>query len=145
MNQTVGKSCDNCAMATYQTPWVCGKCKDWSNWQLGTGDSPKRGQTVATESPVTAPNLLVAAAEIMTERGKQYDQPDGERSMGKTVAMFNIATGRDLSEAEGWLLMDCLKTVRLFQNTEKPHEDSIKDKINYAALLGEAALTKGLK
>ena len=29
-----------------------------------------------------------------------YDKPDGERSMGKTVAAFNAVTGRDLSEAE---------------------------------------------
>ena len=136
MTNVVEKSCCNCAMERYPTSWVCQRCKGWSDW---------REKTISTVSPVAAPDLLVAAAEIMTERGKQYDQPGGERSMGKTIGMFNIATGRDLSEAEGWLLMDCLKTVRLFQNTEKPHEDSIKDKINYAALLGEAALTKGLK
>lgn len=90
----------------------------------------------------TAPSLLQEAAKIMEERGKQYDQPGGERSMAKTVTMFNAATGRDITEVEGWFFMECLKNVRFFQNTAKPHEDSVKDKIAYAALFGEAALMR---
>jgi hypothetical protein len=73
----------------------------------------------------------------MFERGKQYDQPSGERSMGKCVGAFNIFTGRDLSEAEGWLLLQCLKDVRLFQNPGF-HQDSAEDCIAYAALKAEA-------
>jgi hypothetical protein len=41
----------------------------------------------------TAPELLKSAAETMEERAAQYDSPQGERSMGKAVSMFNIATG----------------------------------------------------
>lgn len=90
--------------------------------------------------PRRAPALLDEAARIMEERGKQYDQSGGERSMGKVVAAFNIVTGQDLTEVEGWYLMELLKDVRFFSNTETPHADSLTDKIAYAALKAEAAL-----
>lgn len=86
---------------------------------------------------IAAPDFLHRAAAIMEERGKQYDQPSGERSMGKCVAAFNAITGRDLSESEGWLLMAVLKQVRLFQKAGF-HQDSAEDGIAYAALLAEA-------
>lgn len=86
---------------------------------------------------VTAPDLLTKAADHMRARAATYDQPGGERSMGKTVAAFNAVTGRDLSEAEGWLLMAILKQVRLF-SAPGYHADSSEDLISYAALLGEA-------
>ena len=86
---------------------------------------------------ISAPEYLHRAAELMQERGKQYDQPNGERSMGSTISAFNAVTGHDLSEAEGWLLMLLLKQVRLFQ---KPgfHKDSAEDAVAYAALLAES-------
>lgn len=85
----------------------------------------------------TASEFLHRAATIMEERGKQYDKPGGERSMGKTVAAFNAITGRDLSEAEGWLMLETLKNVRLWQ---KPgfHQDSADDGVAYSALKAEA-------
>lgn len=85
----------------------------------------------------TAPALLTKAAEIMAERGKQYDKPEGERSMGKAVAAFNAITERNLSEAEGWLLLQVLKDVRLWQRPGY-HQDSAEDCIAYAALKAEA-------
>jgi len=85
----------------------------------------------------TAPQYLTRAAEIMAERGKQYDKSDGERSMGRTIAAYNAITGQDLSEAEGWLLMLLLKQVRLFQHPGF-HLDSAEDAIAYAALLAES-------
>lgn len=85
----------------------------------------------------TAPEMLNRAADIMAERGKQYDKPDGERSMGKCVTAFNIITGQDLSEAEGWLLLQVLKDVRLWQQPGY-HQDSAEDCIAYAALKAEA-------
>lgn len=84
-----------------------------------------------------APDLLAKAAELMIERGRTYDEESGERSMGKTVAAFNAITGRDLTEAEGWLLMQVLKDVRLFTR-ETYHADSAEDCIAYAALKAEA-------
>ena len=85
----------------------------------------------------TAPQLLKKAADIMEERGKQYDKPEGERSMGKCVAAFNIITGHSLAEAEGWLLLQLLKDVRLWQRAGY-HQDSAEDCIAYAALKAEA-------
>jgi hypothetical protein len=85
----------------------------------------------------SAPDLLAAAAQHMLDRAATYDKPDGERSMGKTVAAFNAITGRDLRESEGWLLLAVLKMVRSEQR-EAPHRDSIEDGISYAALYGEA-------
>lgn len=84
-----------------------------------------------------APDFLRRAADIMAERGKQYDQPEGERSMGKCVAAFNIVTGRNLTEAEGWLLLQILKDVRQWQRPGF-HLDSADDCIAYAALKAEA-------
>ena len=84
-----------------------------------------------------APELLTKAASIMEERGKQYDQPDGERSMGKCVLAFNTITGKNLTEAEGWLLLQLLKDVRQWQRPGY-HADSAEDCIAYAALKAEA-------
>lgn len=88
----------------------------------------------------TAPEFLHRAATIMEERGKQYDKPGGERSMGKTVAAFNAITGQDMTEEQGWAFMLVLKQVRFFSNTTEPHRDSLEDAIAYSALLAESAL-----
>lgn len=96
------------------------------------------GAVAATDQTLTAEQFLRQGVELLAERGKQYDSPDGERSMGKTVAAFNAITGRDLSDAEGWLLMLLLKQVRQFQ--ADPHMDSAADGVNYAALLAEARM-----
>lgn len=90
-------------------------------------------------APTKAPELLGKAAALMHERGKTYDAPEGERSMGKTVAAFNAIAGRDLTESEGWLLMCLLKAVRAAARKE-PHRDSHEDLIAYAALMAEARL-----
>jgi len=87
-----------------------------------------------------APELLGRAAALLTERGKDYDKPEGERSMTKTVEAFNAITGRDLTVTEGWLFMSCLKQVRTFTGST-PHEDSLHDLIAYSALMAEEALS----
>lgn len=89
----------------------------------------------------TAPYLLEKAAEHMKDRGRQYDRPAGERSMGRAVSAFNIITGQDLSESEGWLLLQVLKDVRDRQR-DFPHRDSLEDCIAYAALKAEARLSE---
>lgn len=85
----------------------------------------------------TAESFLHEAADLMAERGKQYDQPGGERSMGKAVAALNAITGRDLTEAEGWLLMSLVKRVRQHSGAGY-HKDSAEDAVAYAALEAEA-------
>jgi len=96
------------------------------------------GPVVDTDTP-TAPSILDRAAGHMRDRAATYDQPDGERSMGKTVAAFNAITGRNLRESEGWLLMAILKMVRSEQR-RAPHADSIEDLCSYSALYGEARM-----
>ena len=86
-----------------------------------------------------APEMLARAAALLHERGKNYDKPEGERSMARTVAAFNAITGRDLSEAEGWLFMQQLKDARNFSR-KKPHQDSLEDCIAYSALKAEAEM-----
>lgn len=87
--------------------------------------------------PVRASELLGRAAAHMHERGKTYDDPEGERSMGKAVEAFNAITGHTLTESEGWLLLQVLKDVRLFTRSAY-HADSAEDCIAYAALKAEA-------
>lgn len=85
----------------------------------------------------TAQNFLTEAARIMDERAKEYDQPEGERSMEKIVKIFNLYTDKDLSEPDGWLFMQILKDVRQW-SSPKFHLDSAKDCIAYAALKAES-------
>ena len=82
--------------------------------------------------------FLQAAIDVQAERGATYDKPSGERSMYATVTAFNAITGRDLSEAEGWLLLQTLKDVRQWQNPSKYHHDSALDGVAYSALKAEA-------
>lgn len=97
-------------------------------------------ESTTEEQTMNAQDFLQEALDVMAERGKQYDKPDGERSMARAVAAFNAKTGRDLSEVEGWLLLQDLKDVRQFQNKEKPHMDSLLDCVAYAALKAEAMM-----
>lgn len=90
----------------------------------------------------SASDYLEEGAKLLKERGKQYDKSDEERSMEKIVKIFNLQTGQNLSVVEGWYFMQVLKDVRFFQNTEKPHEDSLVDGINYRALMTEEAMRK---
>lgn len=84
-----------------------------------------------------AAELLGRAAMHMHDRASTYDEPAGERSMGKCIAAFNAITGRDLRESEGWLLMSLLKAVRSEARSD-PHQDSLEDMIAYAALYAES-------
>ena len=91
--------------------------------------------------PVMAPELLGRAAALMHERGKTYDEPEGERSMGKAVTAFNAITGHTITESEGWLLLQVLKDVRNFTRSA-PHLDSLEDCIAYSALKAEAEMRR---
>ena len=88
-----------------------------------------------------AETILHTAADTLKQRGQVYDSPEGERSMGKTVTAFNTITGNNLTEAEGWLLLQLLKDVRQWSK-EAYHEDSAVDCVNYAALKAEALAAK---
>lgn len=86
---------------------------------------------------MNATDILRKAAQHMADRASAYDKPEGERSMGRAVEAFNAITDRDLSESEGWLLLQVLKSVRLFARPGY-HADSAEDGVAYAALVAEA-------
>lgn len=85
-----------------------------------------------------APDILDQAKDEMGNRAATYDKPEGERSMGATVAAFNAMTGVSMTEAQGWLFMATLKAVRSQQGALRM--DSYVDGAAYFALAGEAAL-----
>lgn len=91
----------------------------------------------AISYPPTALDFLQQGLLHMRDRASTYDKPDGERSMGKTVAAFNAITGKQISEEEGWLLMGLLKMVRSQQGAFRA--DNYEDLAAYAALQGECA------
>lgn len=84
-----------------------------------------------------AHQILGQGQEEMEDRAKTYDAPEGERSMGKAVEMFNTLHGTELTETEGWQFMEILKMVRSSQGEFKL--DNFIDGAAYAALAGEAA------
>lgn len=86
---------------------------------------------------MNALDAMGEAAQTIGQRGKDYDKPEGERSMAATVAAFNAIVGSGLKESDGWLFMLLLKQVRQYQ-TPKFHEDSAIDAIAYAALHAES-------
>jgi hypothetical protein len=89
---------------------------------------------------MTAEQLLNDAARLLAERGKEYDKDrQQERSMGQIVRAFNVISGQNLTELEGWLFMQTLKLVRL-HNSPTFHKDSAMDAIAYTALAAECGL-----
>jgi len=94
------------------------------------------------DNPIEAPDFLAKAIVLMQERGKEYDKPDGERSMSNTVLAFNAITGHFLKESEGWLLLQLLSDSRQWQSGSF-HQDSAEGCVAYAVLKAEA-LAKGL-
>ena len=168
MTQLKCSTCGNPEMSACVT---CSGRDGWPNWRPIIGESPfESGQNGGVDIyvqeerrmdvigqngndglhysetdavlKVSAPALLHRAASIMEDRAKEYDRPEGERSMGRCVAAFNAITGRDLSEPEGWLLLQVLKDVRQWQRPDY-HADSAEDCIAYAALKAEALSSAG--
>ena len=85
----------------------------------------------------TAGDFLGAALNHLGDRASTYDNPTGERSMGRTVEAFNAITGHKLTEEQGYLFMCLLKQVRSQQGKYK--SDSYEDGAAYFALMGECA------
>lgn len=84
-----------------------------------------------------APKLLDDAAQALRDRAVTRDAEGGERSMARTVAIFNAMTGQNLTELEGWRFMISLKLARSMQG--QAHLDDYVDLAGYAALAGECA------
>lgn len=96
--------------------------------------------------PTVAYEYLEAGANEMKKRKEVYDpdkDSDGERSMGKTVQLFNTLTGHELTEEQGWMFMVCLKMVR--SQSGKYNADDYVDGAAYFGLSGESARKSRLK
>jgi hypothetical protein len=91
----------------------------------------------------TAASILESGLGHMKDRAVTYDNPQGERSMGKTVDMFNILYGLELTEEQGWAFMAILKLVRTSQGEFKL--DNYEGMAAYAGLMGEAAFKLAAK
>ena len=89
------------------------------------------------EPTMTASDFLGAALNHLGDRASTYDNPTGERSMGRTVEAFNAITGHKLTEEQGYLFMCLLKQVRSQQGKYK--SDNYEDLTAYASLMGECA------
>lgn len=116
--------------------------RDWLNYhenkkKYANDHCGDEGIELTYSNPVTATSMLTAALGHMEDRAKTYDAPGGERSMGKTVSAFNIITGLELTEEQGWLFMEILKQVRSQQGNYR--SDNYEDMVAYAALRGECA------
>ena len=93
-------------------------------------------KTSKSTSPI-AQDFLEAALNHLGDRAATYDNPQGERSMGRTVQAFNTITGHKLTEEQGYLFMVLLKAVRSQQGKYK--SDNYEDLTAYASLMGESA------
>ena len=87
-------------------------------------------------APKSAADFLAKASSLLTERGQQYDTGK-ERSGPKIAAAFNAITGKDLTPAEVYLVLQITKDVRQWSAPEY-HPDSAEDCVSYAALKAEA-------
>ena len=122
------------------------KCKDRQRFldlcdEALTGIKSQARPTVSLADikkppPRTVGDFFEDASMTIRQRGKEYDQPSGERSARAVAIAFNAITKRDLTEAEIWLILQIVKDVRQF--TGPYHEDSTIDCIAYATLKAEA-------
>ena len=135
------KSCETCAyeyVSHKEDPCVkCSKC-DSANSSNYWAKAGAQEQPATKAISKTAQDLLKDAFDTLNARGVDYDKPAGERSMAKTVAVFNLMTDSTMTEEEGWQFMKCLKQVRNWSG-DKRHADSMVDDIAYSALLAECA------
>lgn len=101
----------------------------------------KDEQAEPQPSKMHASDFLQCGINHMRDREKTYDAAGGERSMGKTVAMFNSLYGLELTEQQGWAFMCLLKIVRTSQGAFR--SDNYEDLAAYAGLMGESAQELG--
>ena len=87
-----------------------------------------------------ASDILRTSATIIDERASLRDI-EQERSMSRTVALFNTLLGlkrpdEGMTELEGWLFMICLKMARAMAG--RPVLDDFIDAAAYCALAAES-------
>ncbi len=93
---------------------------------------------MTTPTPLLAPEILQQAQTTMQLRAASRDL-EQERSMARTIRIFNATTDRQLTEHDGWIFMACLKLARA--QIGKFEVDDYVDGAAYMALAGECAGT----
>jgi hypothetical protein len=84
-----------------------------------------------------ASEILDAAITTLEDRAASRDVSQ-ERSMARTVEIFNAIGNCQLSELDGWMFMVALKIARSCQGAINP--DDFIDLAGYSALAGECAI-----
>jgi hypothetical protein len=85
-----------------------------------------------------APQILREAYDAIQERAIVRDNSESERSMQRTVDLFNgLINDNLMTESLGWLFMVAVKMGRSQQG--QFHLDDYVDAAAYIALAGEAA------
>ena len=97
---------------------------------------PSITSTSDTQLP-TAADFLRAGLKHMEDRARTHDTPNGERSIPKTVAAFNIICDSEMTDEEGWMFMGLLKKVRSVQG--EFNADNYEDEASFSGLRGECA------
>lgn len=87
-----------------------------------------------------AQDIIKTVADTLQQRGVENGYDSGEeRSAAAIAELFNAKTGHNLSEADAWSFLICLKEVRLRRqllNGSNP-TDTLIDLVSYQALLAE--------
>lgn len=86
--------------------------------------------------------ILEEAKAQLRDRAASRDTGGGaERSMARTVAIFNAAEGTNLTEHQGWVFMECLKMARRKSASlnGRVNRDDYVDHAAYTALAFECA------
>lgn len=86
---------------------------------------------------MSATQILQLAEQTLADRGEEYDSTNGERSGVKVAAAFSAITGKSITAAEVYLLLQLVKDARQWSRP-RYHEDSAIDCVAYAALKAEA-------
>ena len=86
-------------------------------------------------APKSAADFLAKASSLLDERGQQYDTGK-ERSGPKVAVAFNAITGKHLTAAEVYLVLQLTKDARQW-SAQAYHQDSAEDCVSYAALKAE--------
>lgn len=102
----------------------------------GTKPAEQESDTPGAQAPELAADYLMQAVGTVKARESVYDTEEGQRSMQKTVTMFNALTGHTLTEEQGWKFMMCLKLVRSEHGEFKA--DDLVDAAGYSGLANEA-------
>lgn len=112
------------------------------HYEIDTSPEHVEKQEEIVHMPTTAPQFLQSALSTLTQRGKDYDKPEGERSAAAVAVAFNAITGKQITDAEVYLVLQLVKDVRQWQCADF-HADSALDCVAYAALKAEALAVGG--